>query len=303
MGDRIKALEEVIEKFQASVSTETHPLLRAELLNIKFPPGLSIPADKRDKATFELANALGTLTLDENGSTKYFGSSAGTEVCTSVTRHLLLVLLTVTYLRRCSWYARLFLLRTRIRITLKAGAEAQSRSYFTDQPSFSTPSFKSIPGLNADFRIKPNSEWDIPKCLPILYTYLPPKPRAWMLCETYFRYGSRDGGQMLTRAEFVDDIMGPLYRHLEERKEGLGTDSNPPVPCTKLASLFIGQQTGTPSLTPSDIMQYLPLGPFLISPYHHTVQRPTHSSMSESQCSISTPYSARRILARYRRCS
>lgn len=80
MGDRIKALEEAIGQFQASISTETHPLLRPELLNIKFPPGLSIPTEKLDESTLELANTLGALTINENGSTRYFGSTAGTEV-------------------------------------------------------------------------------------------------------------------------------------------------------------------------------------------------------------------------------
>lgn len=106
MGGRIKALEEAIEKFQASVSTKTHSLLRPELLRIKFPTELSLLAEKPNKPTLELANTLGTLTINENGSTKYFGSTAGAEVC--VVRHLLLMSLTVTYLRRCSWYAHCF---------------------------------------------------------------------------------------------------------------------------------------------------------------------------------------------------
>lgn len=80
MGDRIKQLEAAIEQFQAAVSPEAHPLLRPDLLLIKFPPGLAIPTQRPASPTLELADAFGTLAINDQGNTKYFGSTAGAEV-------------------------------------------------------------------------------------------------------------------------------------------------------------------------------------------------------------------------------
>ena len=84
MGQRIRQLEDALAIFQASVSTERHPLLRDELLKIKFPPETSSDNPdgivKTENAHLELADALGTLTLGESGDARYLGRSAGPEV-------------------------------------------------------------------------------------------------------------------------------------------------------------------------------------------------------------------------------
>ncbi|KAK0461217.1 fungal-specific transcription factor domain-containing protein [Desarmillaria tabescens] len=80
MGQRIQELEEALRDFQASTSTEPHPLLRQELLVIKYPPGMALPSTQTpDNTTMELSDALGTLTIGDHGDAKYFGHSAGTE--------------------------------------------------------------------------------------------------------------------------------------------------------------------------------------------------------------------------------
>ncbi|KAF9024836.1 hypothetical protein BDZ89DRAFT_1017295 [Hymenopellis radicata] len=202
MGERIKALEQAIEQFQSTISTDTHSLLRPELLNIKFPPGLSLPTEKQEQPTLELADALGTLTINENGSTKYFGSTAGTET--------------------------LFL----------AGAEIQHQSFVDNE------SFKSIPvsRLQTGFPIGEGSTWDVAKSLPLLYAFLPPKPRAWTLCETYLQNGAWSGN-VVTRSEIVDDILAPIYKRVELHTEA--SEAETPVMHHKLATLFLVFALGT----------------------------------------------------------
>lgn len=82
MGQRIRQLEDALAIFQAGVSTETHPLLRDELLGVKFGPEVRLsgePEPQHDPVT-ESMDAFGTLTIGNDGEAKYFGRSAGSEV-------------------------------------------------------------------------------------------------------------------------------------------------------------------------------------------------------------------------------
>ncbi len=83
MGQRIRQLEDALAIFQAGVSTEVHPLLREDLLAIKFGPDATQTAEteKRTKdPIIDSIDALGTLTIGDRGEGKYFGRSAGSEV-------------------------------------------------------------------------------------------------------------------------------------------------------------------------------------------------------------------------------
>lgn len=82
MGQRIRELEDALSVLQSRVSAERHPLLRDELLAIKFGPNKSAQT-KQDSArahSTESIDALGTLTIDDRGEARYFGRSAGSEV-------------------------------------------------------------------------------------------------------------------------------------------------------------------------------------------------------------------------------
>lgn len=73
---RIQQLEDALAIIQSSVSSERHPLLRDELLQIKFgkkPKTITV------EPAAELAESLGTLTISPEGDAKYFGPSAGPE--------------------------------------------------------------------------------------------------------------------------------------------------------------------------------------------------------------------------------
>ena len=88
MGHRIRELEDALSIFQSSVSNEPHPLLRDDLLAIKFGPERrenQEPDKPISQPTMDSTiSALGTLTIGDRGEAKYFGPSAGSEVTFSV---------------------------------------------------------------------------------------------------------------------------------------------------------------------------------------------------------------------------
>ncbi|OJT02942.1 hypothetical protein TRAPUB_6481 [Trametes pubescens] len=87
MSERIRQLEDALAIFQAGISHERHPLLRDELLTIKFGPEVRRTVDEehsRDLLSSSI-DALGTLTVGEHGESKYFGRSAGSETLISTT--------------------------------------------------------------------------------------------------------------------------------------------------------------------------------------------------------------------------
>ena len=64
MGQRIRQLEDALAIFQSGVSTETHPLLREELLPIKFGPEvrhMDEPEPVAKDTLSESMDALGTV--------------------------------------------------------------------------------------------------------------------------------------------------------------------------------------------------------------------------------------------------
>ena len=85
MSQRIRELEDALALLQSNISTETHILLREELLSIKNSserrPSAepSVPGDSLAGPI----DAFGTLTIGEIGEPVYFGASAGSEVRSS----------------------------------------------------------------------------------------------------------------------------------------------------------------------------------------------------------------------------
>jgi len=83
MGQRIRQLEDALAIFQSGVSNEPHPLLREDLLAIKF--GIEkgqVPEKDSDVSQnpIESIDAIGTMTIGDHGNEgKYFGPSAGSE--------------------------------------------------------------------------------------------------------------------------------------------------------------------------------------------------------------------------------
>lgn len=82
MSERIRQLEDALSIHQSSVSDKRHPLLRDELLSIKYGLDVRRHGDEEHmkKKLTSTIDALGTLTLGEHGETKFIGRSGGSEV-------------------------------------------------------------------------------------------------------------------------------------------------------------------------------------------------------------------------------
>lgn len=83
MSQRIRQLEDALAVLQSSISSGPHSLLRDDLLSIKY--GTQKPPSKEpeisDDVPAETVDAFGTLTIGDSGEARYFGASAGSEVC------------------------------------------------------------------------------------------------------------------------------------------------------------------------------------------------------------------------------
>lgn len=56
------------------------------------------------------------------------------------------------------------------------------------------------------------------KAMDILFSVLPPRPRAWTLCETYMEQASFIF-RPLKRDEIIDDVLTPIYNAKKERDD------------------------------------------------------------------------------------
>jgi hypothetical protein len=203
MGQRIRQLEDALAIFQSGVSTETHPLLQDHLLGVKFGPEVRTsdePVPHRDPIA-ESVDAFGTLTIGDHGESKYFGPSGGSET--------------------------LFL----------AGAELEiDNPEDQDQPNVSP----EMTRLSAVFPFSvgcagKSKSYD--RALEILFSLLPPRPRAWSLCETYIEQASWMF-RPLKRDEIIDDVLTSIYNAKKDRenpKSGATHDISP----HKLAVMFM----------------------------------------------------------------
>ena len=89
MSDRIRQLEDALAMLQSSISRETHPLLRADLLGIKsgldlhsaINPNTGAPQTEQElDEESQSIDAFGTLAVRNDGAATFYGRSAGSEV-------------------------------------------------------------------------------------------------------------------------------------------------------------------------------------------------------------------------------
>ena len=73
--------------------------------------------------------------------------------------------------------------------------------------------------------------------LGILFACLPPRPRAWTLCETYMEHASWIF-RPIKRDELIDDILTPIYNTKAERDDP-NIQNTTAVSPHKLAALFM----------------------------------------------------------------
>ncbi|KAF4619863.1 hypothetical protein D9613_005134 [Agrocybe pediades] len=203
MGQRIRQLEDALAIFQSGVSSECHPLLKEELLAIKFGPEKGYVPQKeppvRKESTEPPIDAFGTMTIGDRGEAKYFGPSAGSET--------------------------LFM----------AGADLEQGSMDDD---LYAPVSMEIARLSAAFPFGTDENVDRP--MDFLLDHLPPEPRAWSLCETYLEQMTWSF-RPIKREELIDDILSPIYKFVKERQsKRLNTiPETRPISAHKLAVMFL----------------------------------------------------------------
>uniref|UniRef100_A0A8H8CL84 Xylanolytic transcriptional activator regulatory domain-containing protein n=1 Tax=Psilocybe cubensis TaxID=181762 RepID=A0A8H8CL84_PSICU len=177
MGQRIRQLEDALAIFQSGVSNEPHPLLREELLSIKFGPEKGHVPEKeapvRKDSIEPPIDAFGTMTIGESGEGKYFGPSAGSE----------------------------------------AGADLEQLETGVEDETY-IPISREIARLSASFPF--GAQDNIDKPLDFMLEHLPPEPRAWSLCETYMEQATW-AFRPIRRDELIDDMLSPVYKVVKDR--------------------------------------------------------------------------------------
>ncbi|KAI0923665.1 hypothetical protein AcW1_006560 [Taiwanofungus camphoratus] len=176
MSERIRQLEDAIAIFQAGVSNERHPLLRDELLTIKFGPEVRRTVDEENtrESLSKSIDALGTLTIGDHGETKYFGRSGGSET--------------------------LFLVNN----------SSPLEPEVEDIP----PLPPVLANLSLTFPLTIVDD-GLESILDELESCLPPQPRAWALCEAYIAYFTW-WCRPIKRDELIDDILIPIYSSIKD---------------------------------------------------------------------------------------
>ncbi|KZP26820.1 hypothetical protein FIBSPDRAFT_819101 [Athelia psychrophila] len=212
MSERIRNLEEALATFQSGVSAEPHPLLRDELLSIKFAPepqeaesdGPPAPED----VLAETIDTLGTLAIGDSGESRYFGRSGGSESL------------------------------------LLAGTEAEAQLERESQPVMMPALINRLTALFPMGLGCTNNSQKFQNAITTLFDCLPPTPRAWSLLEAFMENASCMF-QPAKREHLIEDFLTPIYNAKKEREDPtLDLDARAQISPHKLAVLFLVMAIG-----------------------------------------------------------
>ncbi|KZP27871.1 hypothetical protein FIBSPDRAFT_948119 [Athelia psychrophila] len=191
MGQRIRQLEDALAILQSTVSSAQHALLAEPLLSAKSDP--DGPGAEAEEDLEETLKSFGTLTIGDSGEHRYFGASAGSET-------LLLAGTAPT--------------TEELDTNISLGAVPDLLNSLASMSFMS--GYSAGPGM-------------FESAMTMLFAGLPPRPRAWNLCETYLEH-SCWYSQLVTRRELIEDVLTPVYNAKKERED-------PPCdlePCTQI---------------------------------------------------------------------
>ncbi|CAE6532472.1 unnamed protein product [Rhizoctonia solani] len=187
LQDRISSLEGALGTLQAAHSSQPHPLLREDLLELKAPLGTELaPSQAKRRRTEardpveveqspEVLDALGTLTIESEGRSVFYGGTAGAE----------------------------FLLKPDESLDVKP-----SISSSTGRPGFTVN--VELQHLSQSFPFTPirGSEKEVKQQLRAL---LPTADKAWTICEFYFMHATWLYNP-IPRSQFIETIFNRMYR-------------------------------------------------------------------------------------------
>ncbi|KAF8798672.1 hypothetical protein BYT27DRAFT_7203268 [Phlegmacium glaucopus] len=182
LSGRIRQLEDALAALHAKHSTEVHPLLHEDLMQTDERDESDIPADDsmgqagQTGQTGDAIDAFGTLSISENGISRFFGPTGGSE-------SLLL--------------ANLDLNSPDCPHTPDSLRDTKSPSTVGDLSLFSQ-SFPFTPmGQSADVQ-------------EVVESHLPSYERTLALCETYFEQVAWNF-RGVTRMQVIDDMLPVIY--------------------------------------------------------------------------------------------
>ncbi|KAF8656067.1 hypothetical protein AX16_002767 [Volvariella volvacea WC 439] len=208
MSHRIRSLEDGLAILQASVSNERHPLLRDDLLKVKFGAE-TLRSDKKslkhlEEQTKQSIDALGTLTLTDEGDVKYFGSSAGSETLMMAEEEEWSSSNEDDSESHTSLPPELQKLTNLFPFTSNHNLSA----YNPLNPNLYDPSHNNNPVPNYDHLVN------------LLVSLLPSYERAWALCDSYVNHGAYFFRPM-KKEDIFEHLLPSIY---EARKIRIGND-------------------------------------------------------------------------------
>lgn len=216
MSERIRQLEDALAIFQAGVSSERHPLLRDELLSVKFGPEVRRTVDEEHtrNTLSQTIDALGTLTVGDHGETKFIGRSGGTEVrhsriymwfCNAINS-------LCTIVRHSLWSVLSKVLRVKVFLTyMQTFDPAELHLEDMSEPEPELPCLDhELANLSITFPLNVIQDGaDV--ILSKIEKHLPPHPRAWALCEAYLEHFTW-WFRPIKRDELIDEFLTPIYK-------------------------------------------------------------------------------------------
>ncbi|THH30649.1 hypothetical protein EUX98_g3513 [Antrodiella citrinella] len=179
MSGRIRQLEDALAVFQSGISNERHPLLRDELLGIKYGPEVRrrIEEEATRNKLATTVDALGTLTVGEHGETKFIGRSGGSET-----------------------------------LFLTVGQQADDSSDSSDEQDEpdAVELDDDLQNMSITFPLTIVQD-GTDEILHRLEGELPSQERAWSLCEAYLAHLSWYF-RPIKRDELINEILSPIYK-------------------------------------------------------------------------------------------
>lgn len=74
------SLEDALAIIQAGTSDKPHPLLTTPFEDVDEEPKLMGISEEQSKPASDFVDSLGTLIIDDHGSSRFFGKTGGSEV-------------------------------------------------------------------------------------------------------------------------------------------------------------------------------------------------------------------------------
>lgn len=230
MSKRIRQLEDAVQILQANVSSEPHPLLASELLEVKNVDLTDVGEKEHDNSEADMYSDFGTLTISEQGMTRFVGRS-GAEVnneCLFQVEIIMLIGVALGY--PCRKLAmsppRTNTVLTATKIAVNDNAEEVKERALARLPP-------EITHLSDAFPFSP-ARTPKDRMMAIIESHLPPYERATALVEAYLQHISCFF-RPVEREQITEELLPRFYKR---RGFQLSPTDDPEIVAHQLALLL-----------------------------------------------------------------